>query len=156
MKLIFSYIILGILACGGGIGAAYLYHGAETSSTEEMFYTQQWVISDAATLFPIASVATKNWEIGKIDPSEDYTYDFVVTNTGTSILEIWLDEQPDSPLEIDLKQKVEIDLKKSYPITVRLDGEKVTQDIDTTIVVQTNQPENKSFELKITAQAPGN
>ena len=153
MKLFISYILLGVLACAGGIGAAYLYHTSETSSTEETFYNQQWVISDASTLEAAASFSSKSWDAGKIDPQKTYTFDFIVTNVGSAPLTISLDSTLEGPVQTDLTETVTIEIKKSYPVTVRIDASKVDKNIDQKIQLKTNIPDSPLVELTVTAQA---
>lgn len=157
MKTFSKYLLIGIFAIALGVLTGFLVQKMESNQVEEKFYWGQWDSDTETLVVPLAFLkGSLEHDFGAVEKGQLLTFDFVIENQGSADLEIWIDQQPEGAVTVDLgSDKQIIRPSFTYPVTVTLDTDKVDSELESKITVMTNE-ERKSLVLTIRASPANN
>ena len=155
MKSFYKYLLLSIVFAALGLVPAYIFHKYEVLTIDERFYWDQWKQTDEGKTGPLLYTSgSLVVDFGVLDGSDTVTHEFIVENVGDKFLEIWSTPVPGRKVTIDLgEEKVEIPRGTSYPITLSLDASKVTEDLNETVTIESNDSRENEGTLRISVTA---
>lgn len=153
MNTFLKYLVLAAVAVGIGYAGGFAYHKFEASRIEEKFYWGQWEMDESTDVSPRAYViSSTSHDFGQLTENDIATHDFVIENKGESELEIWIEEPPPEAVFVDLdRNKQLIRPGFTFPVTVTVNVDKLESALTQTIVVVTNDKQNKQIELTVQA-----
>ncbi|MEE2827099.1 MAG: DUF1573 domain-containing protein [Planctomycetota bacterium] len=148
MKTIIAYAVLASVAVLTGIGAGWGFGWWESSNTEENFFQNQWARIDSSNVAPQVSLLGSNdFQFKALKQGEPVIHDFVIKNSGTSDLEIKLEEQSDN-VDVLLPDGQVVLPGRTFPVTLKLRNSNLPGEFKEFAVISTNDPSEERKQLR--------